>query len=229
MSEKCFCHLNGYKVKDADARAQLSAHDVAIKGLSEGMNEHDVAITETSESIATLKEGKVDKVLQPQRVYATNNHGQTSAIQYTQAPTPNTIAQRGLNGELTAADPIQEEDVANKRYVDSKLSGGTVYRHIITISSNDYKSAAFEIISKSAEVINTIDKLRNLLATYLTPTIYCNYSSVNEDLQGILLLVNLQPFVLEGVGYSISNTQANYIIAIFQDENITVTDKVREV
>lgn len=25
MSEKCFCHLNGYKVKDADARASVSA------------------------------------------------------------------------------------------------------------------------------------------------------------------------------------------------------------
>ena len=23
MSEKCFCHLNGFKVKDADARAEI--------------------------------------------------------------------------------------------------------------------------------------------------------------------------------------------------------------
>lgn len=39
MSEKCFCHLNGYKVKDSEARKQLSAHDVVIKGLSEGITE----------------------------------------------------------------------------------------------------------------------------------------------------------------------------------------------
>lgn len=51
MTEKCFCHLNGYKVKDADARAQLSAHDVAIKGLSEG-------ITELSEKVENAGGGK---------------------------------------------------------------------------------------------------------------------------------------------------------------------------
>lgn len=32
MSEKCFCHLNGYKVKDADAHARLDALESAGGG-----------------------------------------------------------------------------------------------------------------------------------------------------------------------------------------------------
>lgn len=168
MSEKCFCHLNGYKVKDADARAQLYAHDVAIKGLSEGMNELDVAITESSTRISSLENEKVHRVLQPSRVYATNNHGQASAIQYTQAPSPNSIAQRGLNGELTAADPIQAEDVANKRYVDSKLGGGTggerLYQHIINLYDEEEGVTAY--ISLLTKKSTAYGGLREL-CTYL--------------------------------------------------------------
>lgn len=45
-AEKCFCHLNGYKVKDADARAELEAQKLVIAGLSEGATDHEERITE---------------------------------------------------------------------------------------------------------------------------------------------------------------------------------------
>lgn len=34
-TEKCFCHLNGYKVKDADARAKIEQFDIALNRFAE--------------------------------------------------------------------------------------------------------------------------------------------------------------------------------------------------
>lgn len=45
MSEKCFCHLNGYKVKDADARKDIENINNAISILDTSRNDHEERIT----------------------------------------------------------------------------------------------------------------------------------------------------------------------------------------
>ena len=39
MSEKCFCHLNGFQVKDATARNQIVSLDQRIEGNEESIQD----------------------------------------------------------------------------------------------------------------------------------------------------------------------------------------------
>lgn len=54
MSEKCFCHLNGYKVKDADARKSIEEInenlETALTAIGEGLSE-------LQDDVNALKEG----------------------------------------------------------------------------------------------------------------------------------------------------------------------------
>lgn len=40
MADKCFCHLNGYEVKDKKARDTLIAHEEVLQGLAEGQTDN---------------------------------------------------------------------------------------------------------------------------------------------------------------------------------------------
>lgn len=50
MSDKCFCHLNGFEVKDKKARDTLTAHEEVLTGLAEGQTDHE-------QRIETLEQG----------------------------------------------------------------------------------------------------------------------------------------------------------------------------
>lgn len=118
--EKCFCHLNGFQVKDATARAALEAVKTDIETVKEGVenaaNIANIAKTdaETAKTDATTAKAAADIAK------ATAN----LALPKTGGSMSGNVDMGGH--KLSGLDePENDSDAATKAYVDARISGNT--------------------------------------------------------------------------------------------------------
>jgi hypothetical protein len=87
----------------------------------------DSKVTESSGTIVTTDgtaqstwdtNTKLDKTNIPVRIYATNNNGESSTIEYTSAVKQYTMMYRYTNGRCKVGTPVTDDDCATKKYVD---------------------------------------------------------------------------------------------------------------
>ena len=67
-NEKCFCHLNGFKVKDADARALIEELNELYIKLQTYVNTLEAKINVSDKEILEINNSKLDKQNNPDNV-----------------------------------------------------------------------------------------------------------------------------------------------------------------
>lgn len=160
MSEKCFCHLNGYKVKDADARAE-------IKNLKAQATELLNKITQLEESGGgNYVEKNTSESTLPQ-LYGKRVDGSQSMYEISNGSSVNgAIVQRMGFDVLVPTNPIYEEGAVNKKYVDEKIAqlgtgtgGKPIYK--LTINASDFEDNIIDtqFIIYTSENITTKEQL----------------------------------------------------------------------
>ena len=153
--EKCFCHLNGYKVKDADARKQIEnlALQVTTNGANIGELESDLAtlnnrVTSNSANIGELESdlttakaniGELESDLQEKDLRLQQNiEGISSNLgtKIDELKTRVTIVENQSNsstGEI--ADLRQRVTSHDNRILALENRGGlTLYKHLVSVT-----------------------------------------------------------------------------------------------
>lgn len=65
---------------------------------------------------------KVNKISEANVLYATDNTGNDTSMEYSEAEVPDTIVKRDAEGHISATEPEHNENVATKGYVDTKYN-----------------------------------------------------------------------------------------------------------
>ena len=73
--------------------------------------------------IDDTKSSSVQKTKNDSSIYATNEIGEAITVRYTPNEEADTVAYRDENGNIGVGSPVQEQDAANKQYVDSAKIG----------------------------------------------------------------------------------------------------------
>ena len=141
MSEKCFCHLNGVKVKDS-----------RIPVVAEG-DEGKTLVVEDGKYKLKESGGTID------------DSEFVKKSEVSSGSTENTIPRRDDGGRIFVGSPTQDKHAVNKTYLDNSLKNvGKTYKHIISIYADTYTDSysqknveqfefTYEILSSSHDRI----------------------------------------------------------------------------
>ena len=99
-------------------------------------NDLDAEIIRASQAESDLDESKLNKILEANKIYATNNNNEQISIGYSSNNVANTIVQRDNSGQInTALTPISNSNATSKKYVDDRIdaaiSEAVVFKGIV--------------------------------------------------------------------------------------------------
>lgn len=117
MADKCFCHLNGYKVKDADARQEINELRQDFGSLNERFNDFS------------------DDSVDIQGIHILNAIGGISEL-----------TQYNGNYPLTKVDGKAFEYVSGSGYVEHDRTGASIYKYDLSSLQSENQSLYFAIV-----------------------------------------------------------------------------------
>lgn len=220
MAEKCFCHLNGYKVKDVDAREMTTALQTQLDTEVENLN------------------GRLD--IQAEHI------ADILATQTTQGKKIETLEQ-GIPDLIARSQLIELQERVTDIEENGTGGGSKLYSHKIQIyeDNNDSVDLIFSFISSDATPVDSETKLLSILKTrgpFLCSGSFLNYDGLDETCLNFALSINAYDwedfYSIKGIAENISvNTLAFSMITSgdfrnFEDTKdwqITYTDTVTEV
>ena len=99
-------------------------------------NDLDAEIIRASQAESDLDEAKLNKIIEANKIYATNNNNEQISIGYSSSNNANTIAQRDANSQLNVAlTPSDNSNATSKKYVDDRIdaaiSEAVVFKGIV--------------------------------------------------------------------------------------------------
>ena len=102
------------KIDPFDNVYRINIHDISATCDADGN-----VIATTYATVSDL-DNKLDKTSDGLKIYATDDIGNQTTVDYTDDTLPNAIAQRNASGNLTGHIPTSNDEYATKGYVDNK-------------------------------------------------------------------------------------------------------------
>lgn len=151
------------------SKLDFSVYSVA--GLKGDVSSTDLANALLETKLFAKPSDYVPLTLGSSRIYGTNSSGSQTTFSYSTNADAGTIAMRKTNGNIATGTPTENNDAANKKYVDDLIS---------TLNSMTILNKDDEAITATEETVQTV----------ATEYVVANYSRQPKSKDGLILTIN---------------------------------------
>lgn len=146
------------------------------------------------DELNTISDNKLNKLPTPNILYGNDQVGELKAYPFSNTKTPNSIAQRTAHGTLKSTNPIEQDDLTTKQYVDDLVQpmADDITNIQTNISSLNTRTTNLEsrLTLDESRITNNETNISNLLnrvsknETDIT-TINTNITNINNEIKDI--------------------------------------------